>query len=388
MRTTITARRLLGPSGLLNYPLLTIQDGCVVSVEGLSAAEALRWPATHRFPEATLVPSFVDVHIHGSAGHDVMEGTAEAVDAVSTFLARHGVGAYLPTTVTSPRDETLRSLAGLARQIGRQGKESGTRAIPLGIHLEGPFLSVAKRGVHTAALLEAPSLALFDRMWQASEGRILLLTIAPELPGALELIAHATALGIRCSLGHSNASAAEARAGQAAGAVSATHTFNAMSGLDHRAPGLAAFVLDEPSMYAEIIADGFHVDPILMRVYLKCKGEERAILVTDGISATGMGDGRYKLGGMEVDVREGRCTSGGAIAGSVLTLDAGVANFMTYTGASLHAAVNAASRNPARLIGHEAAWGSVEVGRVANLAVLSPQREIVTTFLCGLPVAL
>lgn len=394
-RTTITARRLLTASGQVDYPLLTIEEGRVASVEALSAEEVLHWPATHRFPEAALAPSFLDVHIHGSAGHDVMEGTAEAVDAVSAFLAQRGVGAYVPTTVTSPRDETLRSLAGLARQIDRYATGTSShatpleipRATPLGIHLEGPFLSTAKRGVHIAALLEAPSIPLFERMWQASEGRIVLLTIAPELPGSLELIAHASALGVRCSLGHSNATWEECRASMAAGAISATHTFNAMSGLDHRAPGLAAFVLDEPSLYAEIISDGFHVDPVMVRLYLKCKGEDRVILVTDGISATGMPDGRYKLGSMAVDVREGRCTAGGAIAGSVLTLDKGVENFMAYTGAALRTAVNAASRNPARLLGVEDAWGSLETGRSADIAVLSPKGEIITTFLHGMCVA-
>ncbi len=166
-----------------------------------------------------------------------------------------------PTTVTSTRDETLRSLAGIATQIKRYQHAAPTGATPLGIHLEGPFLSHRKRGVHTDALLEAPSIELFDRFWQASESTIQLMTIAPELPGANELIAHATKLGVRCSLGHSNATVSEAQAGFTAGARSATHTFNAMRAIDHRDPGLAAFVLDQSELFAEIICDGIHVDP-------------------------------------------------------------------------------------------------------------------------------
>jgi N-acetylglucosamine-6-phosphate deacetylase len=239
--------------------------------------------------------------------------------------------------------------------------------------------------VHTEALLEPPSLSLFDRFWQASEGQIRLMTIAPELPGAEELIAHATKLGVRCSMGHSDAKVCEAEAGFRAGARSATHTFNAMRALDHREPGIAAFVLDKSALFAEIICDGIHVDPIMVRLYFKAKGEDRIILVTDGMSATGMPDGTYMLGDMVVEVHDGRCTSHGTLAGSVLTLDRGVHNFMQFTGASLNTAVAAATHNPARLMGIDDHWGALEVGRTANISVLSPASEVIQTFLAGRP---
>jgi len=337
--------------------------------------------ATHRFPEATLVPAYVDIHIHGCAGHDVMEATPEALRAIGAFLANRGVGAYFPTTVTSPREETMRSLAGLANEIRRGNSHRG--AVPLGIHLEGPFLSHLKRGVHTDSLLEAPSISLFDRFWEAAEGKIRLMTIAPELSGATELIAHATKLGVRCSLGHSDARVCEAEAGYTAGARSATHTFNAMRAIDHREPGLAAYVLDKRPLFAEIICDGIHVDPMMVRLYFKAKNEDRIILVTDGISATGMPDGVYMLGDMEVVVRDGRCTSDGVLAGSVLTLDNGVQNLMKFTGASLKTAVAAASRNPSILMGIEDGWGTLEVGHPANITVLSPSAGVIETFLSG-----
>jgi len=211
----------------------------------------------------------------------------------------------------------------------------------------------------------------------------MLMTIAPEIAGATETIAYATSLGVRCSLGHSNATVREAKAGKEAGATSATHTFNAMRSLDHRDPGLAAYVLDEDELYAELIADGFHVDPMMVRLYFKAKGEQRVVLVTDSMSATGMPDGKYKLGEMEVDVLEGRCTSGGAIAGSLLTLDRAVQNFARFTGSGLSTAVTAASLNPAKLIGREAEWGSMEVGRSASFTVLDEGGEVIETFLGG-----
>src|SRR5580704_17823544 len=383
MISTIAARRLMGAGGVVEYPLVTIEDGRVSRIESLTPGEYERVTATHRFPEAALVPAYVDIHIHGCAGHDVMEATPEALDAIGAYLASRGVGAYFPTTVTSPRDETMRSLAGLAFEIRRAPEVSHRGAVPLGIHLEGPFLSHSKRGVHTDALLEAPSIALFDRFWEAAEGKICLMTVAPELPGAPELIAYATALGVRCSMGHSDARVCEAVTGFVAGARSATHTFNAMRMIDHREPGLAAFVLDKQSLYAEIICDGIHVDPMMVRLFFKAKDKDRIILVTDGMSATGMPDGTYMLGDMKVEVRDGRCTSDGTLAGSVLTLDRGVQNLMEFTGASLKTAVSAATRNPSQLMGIYDNWGSLEAGRMANITVLSPSAEVIETFLAG-----
>ena len=383
MISTIAARKLISADTVVDYPLLHVEDGRITKIEALTQPKHERLDATHRFPEATLVPSFFDIHIHGCAGHDVMEATPAALDAVGAYLASRGVAAYLPTTVTSTLDETLRSLAGLATEIERRQHHAPSGATPLGIHLEGPFLSHEKRGVHTAALLEAPSIALFERFWQASEGRIQLMTIAPELPGAEELIAHATQRGVRCSMGHSNARVCEAEAGFRAGARSATHTFNAMRALDHREPGIAAYVLDQPALFAEIICDGIHVDPIMVRLYFKAKGRDRIILVTDGMSATGMPDGTYMLGEMEVEVHDGRCTSNGTLAGSVLTLDRSIQNFMEFTGATLNTAVTAATRNPAQLMGIEDTWGALDVGRVANITVLSPAPQVIQTFLAG-----
>lgn len=385
MRSSIVGRYLFNTGDTLDYPLIEVEDGVVSAIRGLGREDFEKIPATERFPQAAIVPAYVDIHMHGCAGRDVMEATPDALAEVSRYLAQHGVGAYLPTTVTATCESTLRALSGLSREVERAGQTANGAAKPLGIHLEGPFLSSSKRGVHRADLLRAPSVESFDRYWQASDGRILLMTIAPEIPGALETIAYASSLGVRCSLGHSNATASEGMAGKEAGARSATHTFNAMRSLDHREPGLAAYVLDEDELYAEMIADGFHVDPLMVRLYFKAKGSERVVLVTDSMSATGMPDGKYWLGEMEVDVLEGRCTSEGTIAGSVLTLDRAVQNFVQFTGASLATAVTAASANPARLIAQNDKWGSIEVGRSANFAVLAESGEVIQTFLGGRP---
>jgi N-acetylglucosamine-6-phosphate deacetylase len=224
-------------------------------------------------------------------------------------------------------------------------------------------------------------------MWQASEGNIRLMTIAPELPNAPEVIAHATKLGVRCSIGHSNAVAAEAKASFRAGAASATHTFNAMRAFDHKASGILGEVLSNDNLFAELICDGFHVDPAAVNIWWRCKGPDRAILITDAMSAAGMPDGVYKLGELEVQVRGGKAEiDENTLAGSTLTLNRGVKNFAAFTGTPIDQAARLASRNPARMTGFDAETGSLAVGRAADITVLNASNEVVETFLHGTPV--
>lgn len=388
MITTLTAARLLTPLSEIEQPQVTIDDGVIASIESRGALEAPRNSEHIDFPDATLAPAFFDVHTHGALGHDVMDGTDEAFDAIGDFLARHGVGAYLPTTVTAAVDQILRALEGIARQIEKRSDENGapgrsSSARPLGIHLEGPFLSHSKRGVHPPQFLQSPSVELLQRFWQAANGRIVLMTIAPELPQAMELIHEATRLGIRVSLGHSNAGTSEAIAGIQAGAVSATHTYNAMRALDHREPGLLGVVLDRKNLYAELICDGIHVDPLLVRLFYRAKGADRGILITDAIAATGMPDGIYRLGGMDVTVLNGRCTFEDRLAGSVLTLDQAVRNFVHFTDAPYKIAVRYASTNPALMMGIGDSYGELAPGRRADIAVLTPDGNVQRMLMSG-----
>jgi N-acetylglucosamine-6-phosphate deacetylase len=380
MRSLLTAGTLVLPDGVLSDPWLLVEDGVIHSF-GTRGDGLPQHKEHHDLPGALLAPAMLDIHVHGAAGHDVMEGTAESVSHVTRFLASHGVGAFLPTTVTAPVDDILRALDGLATLIETPGSVEG--ATPLGIHLEGPFLSHAKRGVHPPALLQPPSIELFDRFWQAARGHIRLMTVAPELPSALDLIRHATELGVRISLGHSDATAAEAQAGVSAGGVSATHTYNAMRGLDHREPGMLGAVLDDDSLYAEIIADGIHVQPIAIRVFWRSKGSARTILITDGMSATGMPNGRYRLGTFEVDVADGRATHGDVLAGSVLTMDRAVHNFAAFTGAPLVTVARLATANPAALSGFAPSHGAIAAGRRADVIAFSAEGQLVATCIAG-----
>lgn len=380
MRTVFTADRLWDGARVIESPVIVVEDGQIASI---ASAKETAQPAgkVHAFPGLTLGPAFFDVHIHGSAGHDVMEATPEALLTIGKFLASRGVGAYLATTVTAPIDTTLRALNGLAKLISQKPAEAQTW--PIGIHFEGPFLSHAKRGVHPPDLLLEPSIATFDRMFEAAEGHARLMTLAPELPGAAELAAHATAKGVRISMGHSNATAAETRKLIAAGATSATHTFNAMRPLDHREPGILGVVLAEDSLFAELICDGIHTAPEMVRIWWKAKGPERAILITDAMAAAGMPDGEYTLGGFAVQVANGRAMANGVLAGSVLTLDRALRNFVEFTGAPVENGLRLLGANPAAMTGFSNRAGSLAAGQPANLVAIDKAGKLVQSIHMG-----
>jgi N-acetylglucosamine-6-phosphate deacetylase len=377
MAITLTAKRLVTADGIIDQPLISIDGARIASISTRHASKSVG--VTHDFGEATLTAGLLDIHLHGAVGHDVMEGTAEALGAVSKFLASRGVTEYLATTVTASLDLTFRALDGIARHMEKGAADEEARII--GIHIEGPFVSHAKRGMHPEQFIVAPSPELLNQFWEASRGQIKMMTIAPELPGALETIRRATELGIRSSIGHSNGTKAEALAGIAAGATTATHTYNAMRALDHREPGILGVVLDREDLYAELICDGVHVAPELVRLWFKAKGPERAILITDSLEAAGMPNGIYKLGDTPVHVKDGRCTTeAGVLAGSVITLDEGVSRMQNFTGADLAAAVRLASRNPARMLGLA---DDLAAGALANFNIYSPEGARMRTMLRG-----
>ncbi len=381
MRQVFTAERLWDGSRLISHPVVEMEDSRIRSIQSNKAAEIPAGARLLDFPGATLAPAFFDVHIHGAAGHDMMEATPDALHAVSRFLASRGTGSYLATTVTAPLDTTLRAVAGLAKRIANAPVAGSAR--PLGIHLEGPFLSHEKRGVQPAEHLLAPDIPIFDRLYEAAEGHVRLMTLAPELPGAAELATHATARGVRVSLGHSNATAAQTRAAIAAGAASATHTFNAMRALDHREPGILGAVLTTDALYSEIICDGIHTAPEMVQLWWRAKGQHRTILVTDAMSAAGMPDGEYQLGGFTVHVANGRAMARGVLAGSVLTLDRALANFIAFTGATVDQGLPLLTANPAAMTGLSDRTGSIAPGLPANLVAVDPSGRLLASIIGG-----
>ena len=384
MKTVFTASRLFTPTEEILNPLLVVEDGRIAEVSARAGKEIPREATVVDLGDVTLAPGFFDIHIHGGAGLDVMRAAPADLPRLGKFLATHGVTAYFPTTVAAPLDATCAALDRLADAIEATATNGDpVQARPLGIHLEGPFLSHKRRGVHPPENLVVPTIAVFDRLWQAARGHVRVLTIAPEIPGAMEVISEAARRNVLVSIGHSDAEMPVAQAAVKAGARHATHTFNAMRPLDHREPGIVGEVLSNNQITADMIVDGIHVDPVVVELFLKAKGVDRAVLITDAISATGMPDGRYMLGPIEVDVKDGKATSGNSLAGSVLTMDRAVRNVTKFSRWSLRDAVRAATLNPARAVGLAASHGVLAAGADADFIVLSQAGEVLRTIVHG-----
>ncbi|MCU1270981.1 MAG: N-acetylglucosamine 6-phosphate deacetylase [Acidobacteriaceae bacterium] len=383
--TVFTSKVLYTPLRRIDNAVVSVENGAIATVASRNESEAARNQPVTKFGECAIVPGFFDVHMHGGLGCDVMRGTAGEMKEMETFLARHGVTSYFPTTVTASLDVTLTALERLAGAIENAEKNSSGRARPLGIHLEGPFLSHVRRGVHPPGDLIPPSVGVFDKLWQAARGHVRIMTIAPELDGAEEVIAEASRREVCVSLGHSDADLEQSRRGVSAGARHATHTFNAMRPLDHRKPGILGEVLTNQHVSADVIADGIHVDPTVIDLLFRAKGIENFVLITDAISATGMPDGRYQLGTLEVELKDGRCLRDGNLAGSALTMDRAVRNVMKFAGLDLQQAVQAATANPAKVVGMPKK-GTIEPGADADFVVLTPSGEVRATVVKGVVV--
>jgi N-acetylglucosamine-6-phosphate deacetylase len=380
-----TSRVLYTPLEKFDHPMVVVEDGAILKLGARTSVEASSNQSIHDFGDSVIVPGYVDIHVHGSAGYDVMQADGGARCNFEQFLARHGVTSYYPTSIAAPLGVIESALERLANAIENDGQEKcgrSGRARPLGIHLEGPFLSHVLRGVHLPEDLISPTIELFNRFWQAARGHIRLMTIAPEVEGALEVIAEASRRGVCVSLGHSDAGLESTRKAVAAGARHATHIFNAMRPLRHRDPGIVGEILTDQRLTADVIADGIHVDPVMVQLFLKAKGVDGAVLITDATSATGMPDGKYRLGALEVEVKEGKALREGRLAGSVLTMDRAVRNAMKFAGWDLQQAVQIATANPARVVGAKDK-GVLKPGADADFVVLGANGEVRATVLKG-----
>jgi len=374
----IYAGRVLTPQDELDDAVILVEDARIVALGHRDEVTVPDGALDYVAGGMTVVPGFVDIHIHGAGGHDVMEGNARALDKIASTVARYGTTSMVATTVTAPVDDTCKSIEGIARYIRKRAQEgaAGSSAEILGIHLEGPFISKAQRGVHPPELLQKPSVKILDQFLQAADGLARMITMAPELPGGLELVTHAAAAGLVVGMGHTDADYAQARAGIRAGARHAIHTYNAMRPFTHRDPGVIAAVMTEPDVTAEIIADLVHVAAPAIQVLLGVKGFDTVIAITDGIAATGMGDGNYRLGTFEVTVRDGVCRNAeGKLAGSTLTLDRALRNLVSL-GVPFADAVRMMTILPARRLGLAGKKGIIAVGADADLVVLTPDLHV------------
>ena len=371
--TLFTAGSRISPARLL------IEGGTVAAV---GDPGTIRVPAGSERIDASgllVTPGFIDSHIHGCGGVDLMEGSYETLNAVSRILVRHGTTSFLPTTVSSP----VNVLTSALERLGITLAKSFDGATPIGIHLEGPFISGAKRGTHQTSHILAPDLNAFEQWVRASGNSVRLMTVAPELNGIAALLTFASRFGVTLAMGHSNATFEEARAAVERGVCYAVHTFNAMRAFSHRDPGIVGEVLSDDKVFAEIIADGIHVDEAVVRIFARAKGSARVLLVTDAISATDMPDGSYALGGSTVNVVNGICRDAeGRLAGSTLTQDIALRNFVQWTNWPLEDALQGLTINPARVLKLEKK-GVLEPGADADVVIMDGKLRVIKTMVGG-----
>lgn len=324
----------------------------------------------------TIIPGFVDIHIHGCAGSDACDGSREALDNMARFLIGKGVTSFCPTTMTVGRDTLERALKAAKECIAHPLRD-GARAV--GVNMEGPFISKEKRGAQKQEDILPPDPELFRHFYELSGGAIRLVDIAPEQPGGYEF-ARQIQKFCTVSIAHTTADYDEAKQAFSCGVTHATHLFNAMNGMSHRSPGVVGGVFDDSRVRAELICDGFHIHPAVLRTAFRLLGD-RAIVISDSMRASGMPEGdEFDLGGQTVLVRDGRATlKDGTLAGSVTNQHQEIKNLVKF-GVPFEEAVRAATLTPAKAIGLEGEIGSIETGKRADLVVLDQDLEIVAVY--------
>ena len=325
-------------------------------------------PIDFEFSGLLAVPGFVDLHVHGAGGADFMDGTVEAVRTAARTHARFGTTSLLATTLTAERDKIDRSLSAITEVIESPAHDE---AAIRGIHLEGPYICRNRRGAQPEGPIRSPDIAELDHWINLSKGWVKQITLAPEIPGAVHFIEHASRRGINVSIGHTDASSSEVNSAIFAGARMGTHLFNAMSPMTHRSPGAVGALLADDRTYCELICDGFHVDKVVVKVAVQAKGVDRIVLITDAMSGTAMPDGDYQLGGTKVIVDRGTARFvDGTLAGSVLTMNGAFNNVQNFAGLSIEDAVKVSSLNAANLIGLGSEIGSIEQGKKGDITIL------------------
>ncbi|TEU06111.1 N-acetylglucosamine-6-phosphate deacetylase, partial [Candidatus Bathyarchaeota archaeon] len=371
---------VITPFKMIKNGVAVFKDGRIITVGQEKDVETPKEAKVIDASGGIVAPGFIDIHIHGGKGSDVMDASYEAINKLARFEASHGTTAFLATTISAAHNDLLNA----AKTVNVSMKKGTDGAEVLGVHLEGPYINPKKCGGQDSKYIRPPSVSEFREILKASNYTVRLVTLAPEVDGAKKLIVELRNFGITASIGHSNATYSEVVDAIKHGISHATHTFNRMRGFDHREPGVVGAVLIHDELTAELICDYVHVHPAAMKLLTKVKGSSGVVLVTDAIRAAGMPDGKYKLGKRNIIVKNGvsRLESG-ELAGSTLTMDKAVRNMVNLVGASLQEAVIMATINPAKVVGVDNRKGSLEQGKDADFVILDRDLNVCSTIVRG-----
>lgn len=374
----IRARRVLTEYGWRENQAVVVSDGIITAITPLAAKET-------QFDAEQLCPAYIDTHVHGGQGMDVMDDSPQALKTIAAFKAQQGVAAWLATTVTAPLPDLRSTLARIARYCQRQTTREPVAEV-LGSYLEGPYFTPQNKGAHSPELFRELHISELDTLIADAEGTLKVVALAPEKPEALNAIRHLKRRGLNVMLGHSAATYEQTLAALDAGADGLVHCFNGMTGLHHREPGMAGAGLSDPRAWLELIADGHHVHPAVMRIVCQCAAH-RTVLITDAMRAAGQPDGIYDICGHDVTMKAGivRTVSGG-LAGSTLALDDAVSRMISDTGTLPETAIRMASLQPAQLLGITATHGSISPGKRAHFNDLNSDWRVTQTWIHGQPV--
>jgi N-acetylglucosamine-6-phosphate deacetylase len=372
--------KIITPAGVLENGSLRVKDGIIIEISDTTLESNLVISSLDAKGN-WLMPGFIDVHVHGGAGHDFMDANEEGLAAITKFHAAHGTTSMLATTLTASRDD----LTAIIDRVSRFMAKPMPFAQIIGVHLEGPFINVKWKGAQNPAYILPPQPEWLEDWVTRFPGIIKLQTLAPESEGALDYIEKLAFHGIVASCGHTDATYEQIIAAADRGLRHAVHTYNAMKPLHHREPGTVGAVLTDNRITAEVIADGHHVHPAGIKLLTSAKGTDNVILVTDAMAAAGMPDGDYEIGGLPVSMSCGvaRLKEAGNLAGSTLDMISAVRYLVREIGFSLEEASRMASANPARQLGIESITGTLEVGKAADFLLINPSLELLGTWVGG-----
>ncbi|SHL90429.1 N-acetylglucosamine-6-phosphate deacetylase [Morganella morganii] len=374
----IRARRVLTEYGWRENQAVAVSDGVITSVTPLAAKET-------QFDAEQLCPAYIDTHVHGGQGMDVMDDNPQALKTIAAFKAQQGVAAWLATTVTAPLPDLRSTLGRIARYCQQQTITEPVAEV-LGSYLEGPYFTPQNKGAHSPELFRELQISELDTLIADAQGTLKVVALAPEKPEALIAIRHLKQRGLNVMLGHSAATYEQTLAALDAGADGLVHCFNGMTGLHHREPGMAGAGLSDPRAWLELIADGHHVHPAVMRIVCQC-ATHRTVLITDAMRAAGQPDGIYDICGHDVTMKAGIVrTASGGLAGSTLALDDAVSRMISDTGTLPETAIRMASLQPAQLLGITATHGSISPGKRAHFNDLNSDWRVTQTWIHGQPV--